>query len=162
MLVNALIYVYNTLFQRYSCMHVIEHTVYPWGALVFQFISSYKVVQGDNLVQYLDQRGIGCTELRSSSIKPSWSGLADMDRHISRSDGDIGEENVGGEQVYGITVIGIFKAGSRDFDQNQHSTRCFKPFAVTGNPKFYKRESSTWGENRRYFGMHHYDISRSF
>ena len=66
-----------------------------------------------------------------------------MDRHISRSDGDIGEENVGGEQVYGITVIGIFKAGSRDFDQNQHSIRYFKPFAVTGNPKVYKRESST-------------------
>ena len=38
----------------------------------------------------------------------------------------------GGVRVYGITVIEItFKAGFRDFNQNQIGIRYFKPFEVT-------------------------------
>ena len=42
------------------------------------------------------------------------------------------EGGYGGVQVYVITVIAIFKAGFRDFDQNQLGIRYFKPFMVTG------------------------------
>lgn len=49
MLVNALIYVYNTLLQWYSCVLVInQYTVYLWGTFTLQsiFRSSYKLVEG--------------------------------------------------------------------------------------------------------------------
>ena len=76
---------------------------------------TYKVIQGEQSSrfgqEYVHQKRVVCTELRCSNTKSSWwhwedsksviyvhqmtssrSGLADMGRHISRSDGNIGEE----------------------------------------------------------------------
>ena len=99
-------------------MRVIEkYTVYPWGTFVLQssFIRSYKVVQGEKFSRfgqgYVHQRRVGCTELDVDAsdqidgsrkianeidvhqVTSSRSGLANMARYISRSDGNISEEH---------------------------------------------------------------------
>ena len=68
----------------------------------------------------------------------------------------------GSVRVNSITVIAIFEAGFRDFDQNQLSIQYFKPLAGTGTCKFYQRESGVWRKNWQYFGMYQPNLSWSF